>query len=125
MFTFGDPDNDAHWNNTEPDWGQTGDETDDAFFYVDDTDGYGPERIALARLDPTKKYRIGVQYSRRDGNWPRDWDTDLTMDLSTASVTSSQMLTHRFNVNDEGDIWVVYEIDGATAAVTTVDMVQP
>ena len=123
-FVFNDPDNDLYWNNTEPDWGSAGSALDDPFFYGDDTDGFGPERVGLAQFDSSKKYRVGVQYSRRDGNFPFVWDTDLDLTVRAGGMVINQTLTHRFGVNDEGDIWVVYEIDGSNGAVTVVDTIE-
>lgn len=59
--TFYEAPNDCYYANKTPDWGVTGDTSDNPFLDVDDVDGYGPEEINLGAAAPGR-YDAYVHY---------------------------------------------------------------
>ncbi|MCB9729214.1 MAG: hypothetical protein H6744_19295 [Deltaproteobacteria bacterium] len=51
---------DVHWLNPAPDWGELGSDADDPRLSSDDTDGDGPESLALPRPAGAVTYAVGV-----------------------------------------------------------------
>ena len=52
----------AAWFNPSPNWGQLDSSEDDPQMLLDDTDGAGPEIIALPLPEDDTLYRVGVHY---------------------------------------------------------------
>jgi hypothetical protein len=52
---------DVFWRNPNPDWGVSGDTTDDPSLDIDDTDGAGPENVNHSGLE-SLIYQTGVYY---------------------------------------------------------------
>ena len=116
---FFDPLDDLSYDNVEPDWGGTSGVEGDAFHYGDDLDGFGPEHAIVTSLDPTRDYRVIVQFTRILQPQPRQFQSTLELTINPAGSTQSQ--TRQFSLNQRGQQWVVYDIDGATGAVTLVN----
>ncbi len=123
-FNFFDPLNDAHYDNLNPDWGVAGVATDDAFHQGDDTNGFGPETVDLAALEPGRKYRLVVQFARRQGFQPMQFTANLSMTVASSLIPMARNLSHTFQINQIGTYWITFEVDGTTGAITNIDMTQ-
>jgi hypothetical protein len=114
--TFFDCNNDCHFGNMSPEWGQQG-TIDDPFLDVDDVDGYGPENINLSE-PALGLYTFMVHYYNDSYNDSFGTDTDVTVRLYTygqlVQTWGPQNLDHT-NIT-----WDVFTIDWPAATVTTI-----
>ena len=58
---------DCFWFNATPDWGEVGNPDDDPNMLLDDTDGAGPEIIAINKPENDTTYSIAVHYWNDNG----------------------------------------------------------
>ena len=93
-------------------------EPDVAELDVDDTSSYGPETITLLNIIPGV-YRYCVHdYSNRGSST----SAELSQSGATVKVFLDNGQEHTFNVpNAPGTVWNVFEIDGATGALTPLN----
>jgi hypothetical protein len=70
---------DAHWLNPTPDWGQLGVGADDPRLWRDDTDGEGPELIALL-TPPVASVTLGAHTWDDHGYGPSDATVSVWLD---------------------------------------------
>lgn len=118
---FGNLVEDVFYDNLMADWGVMGVATDNAFHYGDDTDGSGPEVIALAEYEPSRRYRVGVQFARRDGLLPAQFPVTVVVTSDSGMGPAQQeTLSHTFFVNQVGTYWIPFEI-ASNGNITVVD----
>ena len=117
---FFDPLNDLSYDNVEADWGGSPAVAGDAFHYGDDLDGFGPEHAVVTTLDPTRDYRVIVQFTRILQPQPMSFSSSLALTINPAGATQSR--TRQFDFSQQNEQWVVYDVDGATGNVTLVPM---
>jgi hypothetical protein len=79
--------NDCYFEETHPDWGQSGDSDDDPFLDRDDQLGFGPEEINLGRA--TGRYDVYIQYFGSTSATPPS--SLITVDFWLRGVQSTQM----------------------------------
>lgn len=120
---FGDLTDDLFYDNLHGMWGQSG-TFDDGVHLGDDTDGFGPEIAVIGELEPGRKYLVIAQFARvRVQN---DFRFDVTVDVeiqpsSPAGPVAASSLTHEFFINQQGQRYVAFEIDGTSATITPID----
>jgi hypothetical protein len=119
-----DPLNDLSYDNIDQDWDGMPTLSGDAFHYGDDLDGFGPEHAFVTNLDPARNYRVIVQFTRILNPQPRRFEStlELTVNPPGAMQTQNRQLTHQFTFAQQGQEWVVYDINGVTGAITLVNM---
>jgi hypothetical protein len=126
MFpNFGDPNNDVSPDQMRQDWGQSGDGTDDAFHLggvnPDNTgSNSGAEKAIVAKMESDRSYRVAVHFADPNGFRPPRFDLSATLDVGG----QSQSLSHRFDLRNRNQYWIVWEVDGMTGKVTKVDTEQ-
>lgn len=120
---LGDMTNDLFYDHANADWGMLNNPLDNGFHLGDDADGQGPETALIASLESNRRYRVVAQFTRRSGFQPFRFTVNATLSLvdpSTGAVLARQ-LTHDFDIQRQGRSWAIWEINGATGAVTAVD----
>ena len=95
---------DAYWDNLTPDWGVSGDLTDNPWFFGDDTNGWGPEHTVIPTLEADRSYRVGVNYA--DRNYTPQVTPNLEISIDDTNWAGSATLT-------ETGFWVPVTITGA------------
>lgn len=102
---------DANWLNTNPDWGQAGNDLDDPSLDRDDTDGAGPENMNVEQPPSGTCYEIGAHY----------WD-DWSYGFSLATVRVYIYGELRFHWDDVRmkmlDLWEVGSVCWPSGEVT-------
>src|SRR5690606_2263423 len=111
---------DLHYANPTPDWGAATSAVDDGLFFGDVRRGPGEERAMVLALEPGRRYRVAAQFSRASGLQPLQFTVTGTVRLGGMTRT----LTHTFNRAEQGLKWLMFDINGATGAITTVDATQ-
>lgn len=102
---------DCNWCNESPDWGTTGDETDDPRLDIDDWYGYGPENINIdAPADDT--YTARVHYYNDNG----DGDTTATVRVYVEGVEAGSFS----RVVGYNEVWDVAQIRWPDGAVIEI-----
>jgi hypothetical protein len=91
----------------------------------DVTNGYGPETVTISHFDPNIVYRYWVH------DYSDAYDPTTRLAASGASVTlyiadeQAQVTTQTFAVpQGTGTVWQVFDLNGATGAVTTVNQIR-
>jgi len=100
---YNDSFSDCYFANSNPDWGMTGDASDDPELDVDDVNGFGPENIYL---DPSEDgtYAVTVHYWSDHGNGPSNAWLEIYIDGQRGGTMGPYFL------NGTGSIWRAAEI---------------
>lgn len=106
---------DCFYQNKAPDWGVTGDDTDDPSFLKDALVGFGPEVIGYVNpIDNT--YRIVAEF-KNDNNQPNP--------VSAVTVRIYQYGVVKFEqkkvLSAEGAVWGVADIEWPSGAITVLE----
>lgn len=112
-----DPADDCTWFTcigSSPDWGVSGDDTDNPRKDLDDTNAYGPENIFLSRA-PDGRYDVLVEYY--GGGQPDSPEVTVTIRDSTVWRGTHAMSYH--------DVWHVGYVEFPSGTFTPVDVVTP
>jgi hypothetical protein len=109
---------DCFWQNKTPNWGASGDSSDDPSLDIDDIDGAGPENINLDNPEAGASYKVGVYYFSED-NFGRSY--------ATIRIYIGGVLAHEAERKpmDNQEFWHVANIDWPGGQITTVDRQYP
>jgi hypothetical protein len=118
--TFNAAPGDCYFSNLSPDWGISGDATDDPYLDYDDIDGYGPENLNYAK-PATGTYRVYMWYYSDHGNGATNVTVKVWLDGATTPVYQG---TRNMNMSGSrkwtiGD--VAWNAPGDTGTWTTID----
>lgn len=102
---------DCYYSNPEPYWG--------AYLDVDDTDGWGPEHIAMPNSPAPGVYTLVVHYyDRHDGYDPSAF---ISVETPTQTWESSNLsLYNSYKTEDKGDAWAVCYIEYPSGKITPI-----
>lgn len=105
---------DCYWDNSAPEWGIFS-PSDNPRFLRDDTDGFGPEVSELQMPEAGAIYKVGVHYWKDWGFGPSLVTVRVYFDGTLVEEWKDVELWH-------DDLWDIYSVDGATHAVTRVEV---
>lgn len=110
---------DCYYLNLSPDWGMSGDPTDDPYLDYDDVDGYGPESLNFAG-PVTGTYRLVVHYYSDHGNGPTNVTVKVWLNGTLAWTSAPKNVAHhqRWDVVD-----IAWDASTDSGSVVTVDTV--
>jgi hypothetical protein len=109
---------DCHWRSPMPDWGVVGNWADDASLDLNDTDGWGPENVALDTPEDAATYRVGVEY-RDDGAYgPSIATVRIYVFGSIVFERSRELPADNF-------FWEVADIEWPSGSVAFLDRAYP
>ena len=108
---FAEYDGDCCWCNPNPDWGVSGDLSDDPDLSLDNTVGYGPESITLAGPEEMD-YTITAHYFADNGGATTTATVKVYVD-GVLELTESEVLTH----NDAWDVAYVRWPEGVVVGL--------
>jgi hypothetical protein len=106
--------NDCFWFNTNPDWGQLNETTDNPSLDRDDVDGTGPELVGLQAPQDGHRYRVGVHYWTDNGFGPSYATVRIYVRGALTMVLPDVELRPR-------DLWEVATIDWPSGTVTSLE----
>lgn len=106
---------DCFWHNKNPDWGTSGDASDDPELMIDDTDGAGPEAIRHEGHVSGQQYDIGVHYKDEAGFGPSYATVRIYHQGSLQSEWQNKFM------EGTGDFWHVATFTGSPSSVVSVD----
>ncbi len=108
---------DCYYGNKTPDWGVSGDTTDDPFLDVDDVSGYGPEKINLSTAAPGR-YEAYVHYYSDGGSG----STESIVEVHIGGQLVATRTRPRLRC---GQVWHVGTIawDGMAGSFTPADTI--
>lgn len=109
---------DCYFGNRNPDWGVEGVDSDNPIHVLDDTDGLGPEIIVLPELEPSRGYRIGVNYARRNFSF------DVTASV-VVELRGEEPIELEGNWNSRGRYFVPFVINGDGTLTEVNEIVEP
>lgn len=115
--TFFESPGDCYYGNDTPDWGVSGDSTDDPFLDVDDINGYGPEKINLSTA-AAGRYDVYAHYFSDGAN-------DSTESIVEIHLAGQLVATRRRPGQSCGQVWHVGTInwDGSGGTFSAVDAI--
>ncbi|MCK6548538.1 choice-of-anchor D domain-containing protein [Myxococcota bacterium] len=117
-LAFSDP-TDCFYANSNPDWGVSGDTSDDPFLDVDDVDGFGPENINL-NSTAAGNYRVLVHYFSDHNQGPTTATVEVYVAGNLAGTFSRQL--------DCDNLWTVGTVNwngnGGTFSPSTTTLPQ-
>jgi hypothetical protein len=109
---------DCYFANLSPDWGLEGAGFDDPRLLGDDTDGEGPETILVPVLEDGRRYRVGINYARRQETERVEATVSITIGEDEASVFLRTL-------ESRGVFWVPVIIEQDGTLTETDELVEP
>lgn len=122
--TFNASPGDCYFSNLSPDWGVSGDASDDPYLDYDDIDGYGPENLNFAK-PASGDYSVVIWYFSDHGQGATNVTVKVWLDGSptpiyTATRNMDMSNARKWTVGD-----VTWNAPGDSGTWTTVDSLTP
>jgi hypothetical protein len=113
--TLGTVPDDCFYQNPNPDWGASGDSSDDPQLVRDALTGYGPEVVGYVN-PPEGKYRVVAEY--RNDHFAQQKATEITVRIYEYGVVQFEQ---KKVLSDVGEVWGVADIEWPSGEITALE----
>lgn len=113
-------DGDCHWANRNPDFGVSGDPSDDPSLVRDALRGYGPEKIVFSN-PPEGRFQVSVVYAKTNGQ-SKTLPTTATLRLFVFGILAAEVSQ---TLDTPSTRWDVLTFDWPSRSVTELGGVSP